>query len=136
MDVSQELEEVQLEAHAQESLQTVSVLQLLRSRFVRWQLVTIVITMACYQLCGLNAVSHAHVGDVWSEGFFFVLSFVFYTFHKASVLAPSYLLSLNTHGTLDTTLTHSLTHRGTQVDCSFYYIHLWLLLVLKGFTAD
>lgn len=56
-DVSQELEEVHAEARAQENLHTVSVLQLLRNPAVRWQLITIIITMACYQLCGLNAVS-------------------------------------------------------------------------------
>lgn len=56
-DVSQELEEVHAEARAQDNLNTVSVLQLLRSPAVRWQLITIIITMACYQLCGLNAVS-------------------------------------------------------------------------------
>ncbi|EPY81509.1 hypothetical protein CB1_000731027 [Camelus ferus] len=30
-------------------------LELLRSPFVRWQVITVVTTMACYQLCGLNA---------------------------------------------------------------------------------
>lgn len=55
-DVSQELEEVHAEARAQDNLHAASVLQLLRSPAVRWQLITIIITMACYQLCGLNAV--------------------------------------------------------------------------------
>ncbi|TNN44686.1 Solute carrier family 2, facilitated glucose transporter member 9 [Liparis tanakae] len=55
-DVSQELEEVHAEARAQNNLHTVSVLQLMRNPAVRWQLITIVISMACYQLCGLNAV--------------------------------------------------------------------------------
>ena len=55
-DVSQELEEVHAEARAQDNLRTASVLQLLWNPAVRWQLITIVITMACYQLCGLNAV--------------------------------------------------------------------------------
>lgn len=41
----------------QRNVQLVSMLELLRSPFVRWQVVTVVITMACYQLCGLNAVS-------------------------------------------------------------------------------
>ncbi|XP_061731631.1 solute carrier family 2, facilitated glucose transporter member 9 [Nerophis ophidion] len=57
-DVSMELEEVHAEARAQESLHTVSPLQLLKNRAVRWQLITAMVTMACYQLCGLNAVSH------------------------------------------------------------------------------
>lgn len=55
-DVSQELEEVHAEARAQDNLYTATVLQLLKNPAVRWQLITIIITMACYQLCGLNAV--------------------------------------------------------------------------------
>lgn len=55
-DVSQELEEVHAEARAQDNVQRASVLQLLRNPAVHWQLITIIITMACYQLCGLNAV--------------------------------------------------------------------------------
>lgn len=57
-DVSLELEEVHAEARAQATLRTVSVIQLLKTRSVRWQLLTIIITMGCYQLCGLNAVSN------------------------------------------------------------------------------
>ncbi|XP_037385480.1 solute carrier family 2, facilitated glucose transporter member 9 isoform X2 [Talpa occidentalis] len=55
-DVSREMEEVQAESRVQRNVQLVSVLQLLRSPFVRWQVVTVVVTMACYQLCGLNAI--------------------------------------------------------------------------------
>lgn len=55
-DVSQELEEVHAEARAQDNVQRASVLQLLKNPAVHWQLITIIITMACYQLCGLNAV--------------------------------------------------------------------------------
>jgi SP family facilitated glucose transporter-like MFS transporter 9 len=55
-DVSKELEEVYAEGHAQSNLQVVSVPQLIRNPAVRWQLITVIITMACYQLCGLNAV--------------------------------------------------------------------------------
>lgn len=59
-DVSKELEEVHAEARAQETQQTASVLQLLRSPAVRWQLITVVITMMAYQLCGLNVVRCSH----------------------------------------------------------------------------
>lgn len=55
-DVSEELEEAQAEARAQESLLSVSLLQLVKNQGVRWQLITIIITMASYQLCGLNVV--------------------------------------------------------------------------------
>uniref|UniRef100_A0A8C5JRV2 Solute carrier family 2, facilitated glucose transporter member 5 n=1 Tax=Junco hyemalis TaxID=40217 RepID=A0A8C5JRV2_JUNHY len=56
-DVSQEIEEVLAESRAQRNTKLVSVLQLLRTRAVRWQILTVVVTMGCYQLCGLNAVS-------------------------------------------------------------------------------
>ncbi|XP_060898288.1 solute carrier family 2, facilitated glucose transporter member 9 [Labrus mixtus] len=68
-DVSQELEEVHAEARAQENLCTASVLQLLRNPAVRWQLITIIITMACYQLCGLNAIWYYTNGILRDAGF-------------------------------------------------------------------
>ncbi|KAK5608924.1 Solute carrier 2, facilitated glucose transporter member 9 [Crenichthys baileyi] len=68
-DVSQELEEVQAEARAQENLNIFSVLQLLRNPAVRWQLITIIITMACYQLCGLNAIWYYTNGILREAGF-------------------------------------------------------------------
>ncbi|XP_021066686.1 solute carrier family 2, facilitated glucose transporter member 9 isoform X1 [Mus pahari] len=55
-DVSQELEEALAESRVQRNLRLVSVLELLRAPFVRWQVITVVITMASYQLCGLNAI--------------------------------------------------------------------------------
>ncbi|KAG7493307.1 solute carrier family 2, facilitated glucose transporter member 9 isoform X1 [Solea senegalensis] len=68
-DVSQELEEVRREAQTQGNLQIVSVLQLIRSPAVRWQLITIIITMACYQLCGLNAIWYYTNGILREAGF-------------------------------------------------------------------
>ncbi|KAM8867128.1 solute carrier family 2, facilitated glucose transporter member 9 isoform 2-T2 [Synchiropus picturatus] len=68
-DVSQELEEVHAEARAQENLNTISVLQLLRTPAVRWQLITVIITMACYQLCGLNAIWYYTNGILTEAGF-------------------------------------------------------------------
>ncbi|XP_061583822.1 solute carrier family 2, facilitated glucose transporter member 9 [Cololabis saira] len=68
-DVSQELEEVHAESRAQDNLQTVSMLQLVRSPAVRWQLITIIITMACYQLCGLNAIWYYTNGILREAGF-------------------------------------------------------------------
>ncbi|XP_036777010.2 solute carrier family 2, facilitated glucose transporter member 9 isoform X1 [Manis pentadactyla] len=55
-DVSREVEEVLAESRVQRNIRLASVLELLRSPFVRWQVITVVITMACYQLCGLNAI--------------------------------------------------------------------------------
>ncbi|KAM6928487.1 solute carrier family 2, facilitated glucose transporter member 9 [Xenentodon cancila] len=68
-DVSRELEEVHAEARAQDNLHTVSVLQLLRTPAVRWQLITVIITMACYQLCGLNAIWYYTNGILREAGF-------------------------------------------------------------------
>ncbi|NXO56677.1 GTR9 protein, partial [Aramus guarauna] len=55
-DVSHEIEEVLAESRVQRNTKLVSILQLLRTRAVRWQIITVVVTMGCYQLCGLNAV--------------------------------------------------------------------------------
>ncbi|TWW61741.1 Solute carrier family 2, facilitated glucose transporter member 9, partial [Takifugu flavidus] len=68
-DVSEELEEVHAEARAQETLQAVSVFQLMKSQTVRWQLVTVVVTMASYQLCGLNALWYYTNGILLEAGF-------------------------------------------------------------------
>nr|XP_047902666.1 solute carrier family 2, facilitated glucose transporter member 9 isoform X3 [Anser cygnoides] len=54
-DVSHEVEEVLAESRVQRNTKLVSVLQLLKTRSVRWQVITVVVTMGCYQLCGLNA---------------------------------------------------------------------------------
>ncbi|XP_037685324.1 solute carrier family 2, facilitated glucose transporter member 9 isoform X2 [Choloepus didactylus] len=55
-NVSQEVEEVLAESRTWRSVRLTSVLELLRTPSVRWQVITIIITMACYQLCGLNAI--------------------------------------------------------------------------------
>lgn len=55
--MSQEIEEVLAESRAQRNTKLVSVVQLLKTRAARWQILTVVVTMGCYQLCGLNAVS-------------------------------------------------------------------------------
>ncbi|CAL8338111.1 unnamed protein product [Lota lota] len=68
-DVSKELEEVYAEGHAQNNLQIVSVPQLIQNPAVRWQLITVIITMACYQLCGLNAIWYYTNGILAEAGF-------------------------------------------------------------------
>ncbi|KAM4807636.1 solute carrier family 2, facilitated glucose transporter member 9 [Rhinophrynus dorsalis] len=55
-DVSQDIEDVLAETRVQRNIQLVSVFQLFKTRSVRWQIITVIITMACYQLCGLNAI--------------------------------------------------------------------------------
>ncbi|XP_075849078.1 solute carrier family 2, facilitated glucose transporter member 9 isoform X2 [Microcebus murinus] len=55
-DVSREVEEVLAESCVQRNIRLVSVLELLRAPLVRWQVITVIINMACYQLCGLNAI--------------------------------------------------------------------------------
>ncbi|XP_077428410.1 solute carrier family 2, facilitated glucose transporter member 9 isoform X1 [Vanacampus margaritifer] len=68
-DVSLELEEVHAEARAQETLHTVSILQLLKCRAFRWQLITVMVTMGSYQLCGLNAIWYYTNGILQEAGF-------------------------------------------------------------------
>ncbi|VTJ60091.1 Hypothetical predicted protein [Marmota monax] len=55
-DVSGEMQEALAESCVQRNVHLLSVLQLLRTPFLRWQVITVVVTMACYQLCGLNAI--------------------------------------------------------------------------------
>ncbi|XP_068598257.1 solute carrier family 2, facilitated glucose transporter member 9 [Brachionichthys hirsutus] len=68
-DVSQELEEVYAEARAQKNLQTASLMQLLKNPAVRWQIITVIITMTSYQLCGLNAIWYYTNGILREAGF-------------------------------------------------------------------
>ncbi|KAM5191451.1 solute carrier family 2, facilitated glucose transporter member 9 [Mantella aurantiaca] len=55
-DVSQDIEDVLAETRVQRNTRMVSVIELFRTRSARWQIITVIITMACYQLCGLNAI--------------------------------------------------------------------------------
>ncbi|XP_066429376.1 solute carrier family 2, facilitated glucose transporter member 9 isoform X2 [Eleutherodactylus coqui] len=55
-DVSQDIEDVLAETRIQRNIHLVSVIELLKMRSVRWQIITAVVTMASYQLCGLNAI--------------------------------------------------------------------------------
>ncbi|XP_060546785.1 solute carrier family 2, facilitated glucose transporter member 9 [Pantherophis guttatus] len=55
-DVSHEIEEVLEESRVQRNTQVASVFQLFCDNTKRWQILTVVVTMACYQLCGLNAI--------------------------------------------------------------------------------
>ncbi|XP_030621911.1 solute carrier family 2, facilitated glucose transporter member 9 [Chanos chanos] len=68
-DVTEELEEVQAESRAENTVQIASVLQLLRNPALRWQLITVITTMACYQLCGLNAIWYYTNGIFAEAGF-------------------------------------------------------------------
>ncbi|XP_076844059.1 solute carrier family 2, facilitated glucose transporter member 9 isoform X2 [Brachyhypopomus gauderio] len=68
-DVSSELEEVHAETRAQSSLQVATPMELLKNRAVRWQIITIVVVMACYQLCGLNAIWYYTNGIFEGAGF-------------------------------------------------------------------
>ncbi|XP_060135048.1 solute carrier family 2, facilitated glucose transporter member 9 isoform X2 [Zootoca vivipara] len=55
-DVSYEVEDVLEESRVQRNTQIASIFQLLCDSSKRWQILTIIVTMACYQLCGLNAI--------------------------------------------------------------------------------
>lgn len=68
-DVSRELEEVHAESRAQNTQRTASVLELFRKRSLRWQLITVIVVMSCYQLCGLNAIWYYTNGILQNAGF-------------------------------------------------------------------
>ncbi|XP_051514433.1 solute carrier family 2, facilitated glucose transporter member 9 [Myxocyprinus asiaticus] len=68
-DVSHEMEEVHAESRSQNTQRTASVLELLRNRAVRWQLITVIVVMSCYQLCGLNAIWYYTNGIFEGAGF-------------------------------------------------------------------
>ncbi|CAI5783525.1 solute carrier family 2, facilitated glucose transporter member 9 isoform X1 [Podarcis lilfordi] len=55
-DVSYEVEDVLEESRVQRNMQIASIFQLLCDSSKRWQILTVIVTMACYQLCGLNAI--------------------------------------------------------------------------------
>ncbi|XP_043087247.1 solute carrier family 2, facilitated glucose transporter member 9 [Puntigrus tetrazona] len=68
-DVSREMEEVHAESRAQNTQRTASVLDLFRKRSLRWQLITVIVVMSCYQLCGLNAIWYYTNGILQEAGF-------------------------------------------------------------------
>ncbi|KAG5264111.1 hypothetical protein AALO_G00272250 [Alosa alosa] len=68
-DVSQEIEEVHAEGRTQNTIVAASPLDLFRNRSLRWQVITVVVTMACYQLCGLNAIWYYTNGIFTDAGF-------------------------------------------------------------------
>ncbi|XP_069833509.1 solute carrier family 2, facilitated glucose transporter member 9-like isoform X2 [Dendropsophus ebraccatus] len=55
-DVSQDIEAVLAETRIQRNTQLVSVSELFKTRSVRWQIITTIVVMSSYQLCGLNAI--------------------------------------------------------------------------------
>lgn len=55
--MSSEVEEVLEESRVQRNIKVASIFQLLCDSSKKWQVLTVIVTMACYQLCGLNAVS-------------------------------------------------------------------------------
>ncbi|XP_058654091.1 solute carrier family 2, facilitated glucose transporter member 9 isoform X1 [Onychostoma macrolepis] len=68
-DVARELEEVHAENRSQNTQRTASVLDLFRKRSLRWQLITVIVVMSCYQLCGLNAIWYYTNGILQEAGF-------------------------------------------------------------------
>lgn len=56
-DHSREVEEMLEEKAAQQGIRSHSVLELMRNRSLRWQLLTVLVSYLALQLCGINAVS-------------------------------------------------------------------------------
>ncbi|KAE8629155.1 hypothetical protein XENTR_v10000376 [Xenopus tropicalis] len=65
-DVSQDIEDVLAETRIQRNLRLVSVPELFKTRSVKWQIITVIVTMAAYQLCGLNAIWF-YTNSIFSE---------------------------------------------------------------------
>lgn len=61
-NVTTELEEAQAESQAQNNAQTISVLGLLRSKAVRWQIITVIVSVPSSQFSGGSAVRfHSYI---------------------------------------------------------------------------
>ena len=58
-DVSPELEELQVERRHLTNVQKVSMLNLMRSQAVRWQIITVIILNCCRTFSGMNAVQNS-----------------------------------------------------------------------------
>lgn len=68
-DVMTEMEEVHAESRTQINLCVASVTELCSNQAIRWQVITVMVTMACYQLCGLNAIWYYTNGILAEAGF-------------------------------------------------------------------
>ncbi|XP_018084164.1 solute carrier family 2, facilitated glucose transporter member 9 isoform X2 [Xenopus laevis] len=65
-DVSQDIEDVLAETRIQRNIRLVSVIELFKTRSAKWQIITVIVTMASYQLCGLNAIWF-YTNSIFSE---------------------------------------------------------------------
>ncbi|XP_062874612.1 solute carrier family 2, facilitated glucose transporter member 9 isoform X2 [Trichomycterus rosablanca] len=68
-DVSSEMDEVYAEIRAQNTQSSVSFLRLFTDPSVRWQLVSVIVIMSSYQLCGLNVIWYYTNGIFEGAGF-------------------------------------------------------------------
>nr|CAB3266210.1 solute carrier family 2, facilitated glucose transporter member 5-like [Phallusia mammillata] len=55
-NVAAEIQEMKAEAAAETATRQLSVMELIRDRYVRWQLISIVVLQITQQLCGINAI--------------------------------------------------------------------------------
>lgn len=76
------------EKAAQQGVRSLSVLELVQNRSVRWQLLTILVCYTTIQLCGINAVSRVqppqHANDERKQHFYKQLENLFKTYGKTS----------------------------------------------------
>uniref|UniRef100_A0A8C4IBP0 Solute carrier family 2, facilitated glucose transporter member 5 n=1 Tax=Dicentrarchus labrax TaxID=13489 RepID=A0A8C4IBP0_DICLA len=136
-DVSQELEEVHAEARAQDNLHSASVLQLLKTPAVRWQLITIIITMACYQLCGLNAIWYYTNGILREAGFAEnILPYI--TLSTGAIETLAAIISVST----DTLNQSNVPGSGHEAVCMYgivswmpYLSYICILAVIASFCS-
>lgn len=57
-DYTQEVENIMKEKTAMQNVCSYSLLEFIRDKSVRWQLLTIITTFVGMQMCGINAVSY------------------------------------------------------------------------------
>lgn len=66
-NIQAEVEEMQEEQRSLSSMDTVSVLQIIRDPSVRWQLVTVIVVNAGMQLSGIDAVCVFNSGTAYDK---------------------------------------------------------------------
>uniref|UniRef100_A0A667XIG5 Solute carrier family 2, facilitated glucose transporter member 5 n=1 Tax=Myripristis murdjan TaxID=586833 RepID=A0A667XIG5_9TELE len=143
-NVTTELEEAQAESQAQNNVQTISVLGILRSKAVRWQIITVIISVPCNQFSGGSAVrfhSYIEMNRILSEaglskslisymtigvgGCFFLSAFSL----QALVIEHVGRKPLLIVGFSGMAVFYSLTTVFINIQC-FIYIHIYIYMYI------
>ncbi|MBN3326466.1 GTR9 protein, partial [Atractosteus spatula] len=114
-DVSDEMDEVHAELRAQNTLQLISIMGLFRDRSVRWQIITVIVTMACYQLCGLNAIWF-YTNSILKEAGFANELIPYITLSTGGIETLAAVLSVRFRGTLRMCSESIPLHKGLVIE--------------------